>query len=162
VKQLARMSALSSKAKNNAIIVLEDITFETPKTKNYAELLSNLKLDNKKTLFVTNQEDKNIALAARNIQSAKVISANSLNTYDIVNANNIILEESSLKIIEHILLKTELGTDADVTAVASASEAKPKAKKTKASTKAKKTTVKKEKAPAKAKKASATKAKGKK
>lgn len=157
VKQLARISALSDKAKNNAITVLEDFKFETPKTKNYAELLSNLELSNKKTLLVVNQEDKNIALAARNIQSAKVTSANSLNTYDIVNANILILAESSLKTLENILLKTEVGTDADIASAEPKSKVKAEAK----TKKAKKTTTKKAKSPAKAKKV-VKKAKGKK
>lgn len=103
VKQLARISALSQKAKSNSITVLEDFNFENPKTKNYAELLGNLEMNGKKTLLVIHNDDKNITLSARNIQSAKVTSANSLNTYDIMNANNLLLSESSIKAIENIL-----------------------------------------------------------
>ena len=130
VKQLARISALSHKAKNNSITVLEDFKFETPKTKNYVELLNNLEMSGKKTLLVIGADDKNINLSARNIQSAKVTSANSLSTYDIMNANMLLLSEGSLKTIETILLDTE-----------SASEAKPK--KTKAKAKPAKATKKK-------------------
>lgn len=104
VKQLARISALSHKAKNNAITVLEDFVFETPKTKNYVELMTGLEMSGKKTLLVIHNDDKNIALSARNIKEAKVTSANSLNTYDIVNAKNLLISESSLKTIETILL----------------------------------------------------------
>jgi len=112
VKQLARISALSHKAKNNAITVLEDFNFETPKTKNYVELLSGLEMFGKKTLLVISNDDKNINLSARNIREAKVTSANSLSTYDIMNANNLLLSESSLKTIETILLDTKTEPDA--------------------------------------------------
>ena len=102
-KVVARISALSQKAKSNSITVLEDFNFETPKTKNYSELLSNLELSGKKTLLVIHNEDKNIVLSARNLRSAKVTSVNSLNTYDIMNANNLLLSESSIKALETIL-----------------------------------------------------------
>ena len=105
-KVVARISALSQKAKNNSITVLEDFNFETPKTKNYAELLSGLEMNGKKTLLVIHTDDKNIVLAARNLKGAKVSSVNSLNTYDIMNANNLLLSESSIKAIETILLNT--------------------------------------------------------
>ncbi len=105
-KVVARISALSQKAKNNSIMVLEDFKFETPKTKNYAEMLSNLEMNGKKTLLVIHNDDKNIVLAARNLKSAKVSSVNSLNTYDIMNASNLLLSESSVKAIENILLNT--------------------------------------------------------
>lgn len=134
VKQLARMSALSHKAKNNSITILEDFKFESPKTKNYAELLSNLEMNGKKTLLVIGNDDKNINLSARNIQSAKVTTANSLSTYDIVNANALLLSEGSLKIIENLLLDNESET-----------EAKPKKMKAKAAPKAKTTKATKKK-----------------
>jgi len=105
-KVVARISALSQKAKNNSITVVEDFNFENPKTKNYAELLSNLEMDGKKTLLIIHQDDKNIFLSSRNIKSAKVSSVNSLNTYDIMNANNVLLSESSVKAIETILSNT--------------------------------------------------------
>ena len=102
-KKVARISALSQKAKSNSITVLEDFNFENPKTKNYVELLGNLELNGKKTLFVTDSDNKNIMLSARNLKGAKVTSVNSLNTYDIMNANNLLLSESSVKAIETIL-----------------------------------------------------------
>ena len=102
-KVVARISALSQKAKNNSITVLEDFSFETPKTKNYVEMLSKLEMDGKKTLMVIHTDDKNVVLAARNLKGAKVSSVNSLNTYDIMNANNLLMSESSLKAIETLL-----------------------------------------------------------
>lgn len=105
-KVVARISALSQKAKNNSITILEDFKFENPKTKNYAELLGNLELNGKKTLLVIHNDDKNIVLSARNLKGAKVSSVNSLNTYDIMNANNLLLSESSVKAIETILSNT--------------------------------------------------------
>ena len=106
LKKVARISALSQKAKNNSITVLEDFNFENPKTKNYVELLVNLEMNGKKTLLVTHAHDKNIVLSARNLKKAKVISVNSLNTYDIMNANNLLLLESSVQAIQNILLNT--------------------------------------------------------
>src|ERR1035437_1012569 len=105
-KRVARISALSQKAKANSITVLEDFNFENPKTKNYVELLGNLEMSGKKTLLVTNNDNKNIVLSARNLKGAKVTSVNSLNTYDIMNASNLLLSESSIKAIETILLNT--------------------------------------------------------
>jgi large subunit ribosomal protein L4 len=105
VKRLARKSALTYKAKDNEIIVVEDFKMDTPKTKEYLNLLKGLKLDNKKTLLVLNEKDENIYLSARNIQKAKVVRADSLNTYDILNANNIIMVESSLKTINEVFAK---------------------------------------------------------
>ncbi|HQQ94422.1 MAG TPA: 50S ribosomal protein L4 [Bacteroidia bacterium] len=105
VKSLARISALTYKAKDNAITVLEDFNFEAPKTKNYSELMKNLNLDNKKTLLVLGDTNKNVYLSSRNIQGTKVVKASDLNTYDILNAENLILSESSVKVIETILNK---------------------------------------------------------
>lgn len=158
VKQLARISALSHKAKNNAIIVLEDFNFDTPKTKNYAELLSNLEMNGKKTLLITPENNRNISLAARNIQETLVTPANALNTYDIINAKNILLSEGALKVIENILLEN---ADAENSPAQVAADASPKtAAKTK--TKAKKVTTKKPAAKKKVtKKATTKKSKGK-
>jgi large subunit ribosomal protein L4 len=103
---VARISALSQKAKANSITVLEDFNFENPKTKNYVELLGNLEMSGKKTLLVTNNDNKNTVLSARNLKGARVTSVNSLNTYDIMNATNLLLSESSIKAIETILLNT--------------------------------------------------------
>lgn len=105
VKALARISALSYKAKDNAITVLEDFSFEAPKTKNYTELMKNLNMTGKKTLLVLGSSNNNVYLSSRNIQKAKVINASDLNTYDILNADNLILSESSVKVIETILNK---------------------------------------------------------
>jgi large subunit ribosomal protein L4 len=105
VKQLARISALSHKAKDNSISIVEDFNLDTPKTKAYAEILSNLKITGKKTLLVLAENNKNIYLSSRNLGGAKVVNASDLNTYDILNANNLLLVESSLKQIETILSK---------------------------------------------------------
>jgi large subunit ribosomal protein L4 len=105
VKALARVSALSYKAKDNAITVLEDFIFEAPKTKNFIDLMKNLNLSDKKTLLVLGDTNKNVYLSSRNIQGAKVVKASDLNTYDILNAENLILAESSVKVIETILNK---------------------------------------------------------
>ena len=105
VKRLARVSALSYKAKENAIMVLEDFTFDAPKTAKYAELLKNLSLTGKKTLLVLGESNKNVYLSSRNLDRSKVVVASDLNTYDILHAGNLILAESSLKQIETILTK---------------------------------------------------------
>jgi large subunit ribosomal protein L4 len=105
VKALARVSALTYKAKDNAITVLEDFNFEAPKTKNYVDLMKNLNMADKKTLLVLGDTNKNVYLSSRNIQGAKVVKASDLNTYDILNAENLILAESSVKVIETILNK---------------------------------------------------------
>ena len=105
VKSLARISALTYKAKDNAIVVLEDFSFDAPKTKNYVDLMKNLNLTDKKTLLVLGQTNKSIYLSARNLHGNKVINATDINTYDILNADNIILSESSVKVIETILNK---------------------------------------------------------
>ncbi len=105
VKTLARASALSYKAKDNAITVLEDFNFEAPKTKNYVDLMKNLNLSDKKTLLVVGETNKNVYLSSRNIQGAKVVTASDLNTYDILHAETLILAEGSIKVLETILNK---------------------------------------------------------
>jgi large subunit ribosomal protein L4 len=105
VKALARISALTYKAKDKAITVLEDFNFEAPKTKNYADLLKNLNLDTKKTLLVLGDTNKNVYLSSRNLERSKVVTASDINTYDILHATNLIVTESSLPIIEQTLLK---------------------------------------------------------
>ena len=105
VKSLARISALTYKAKDNAITVLEDFNFEAPKTKNYIDLLKNLNLSDKKTLVVLGGVNKNVYLSSRNIQGTKVVNASDINTYDILNADSLVLAESSVKVIETILNK---------------------------------------------------------
>ncbi len=103
VKQLARKSALAYKATENNITVVEDFSFEAPKTKEFTGLLENFKFSDSKTLVVLPDNDKNVILSARNLKKAKVTLARQLNTYEILNANKLILAESSLAIIEEIL-----------------------------------------------------------
>lgn len=105
VKVLARASALTYKAKENAITVLEDFTFDAPKTKNYVDLMKNLNLSDKKTILVLGDTNNNVYLSSRNLQGAKVVKATDLNTYDIVNAQTLILLESSVKVLESLLNK---------------------------------------------------------
>jgi len=105
VKALARISALTYKAKDNAIMVLEDFNFEAPKTKNYLDLMKNLNLSDKKTLVVLGGVNKNVYLSSRNIQGTKVVNASDISTYDILNAENLVLAESSVKVLETILNK---------------------------------------------------------
>ena len=102
IKILARKSALSYKAKENKIMVVEDFKFETPKTKEAVNMINALKLENK-PLFVVHQTETNFSLSVRNIPKTKVILASNLNTYNIVDAQQIILTESSVSIIENIL-----------------------------------------------------------
>ena len=104
-KVVARLSALTYKAKENAITVLEDFTFEAPKTSNYVDLIKNLNLADKKTLLVLGESNNNVYLSSRNLKGAKVINASDLNTYDIVNAETLILLESSVKVLESLLNK---------------------------------------------------------
>ncbi len=103
LKRLARISALTYKAKESNITILEDFIFDSPKTQKYADLINNLKLSDKKTLLVLGESNKNIYLSSRNIGNAKVVTASDLNTYDILNANNLLLVESSVKEIENLL-----------------------------------------------------------
>ncbi|MEA5111090.1 50S ribosomal protein L4 [bioreactor metagenome] len=102
LKQLARMSALSHKAKDNGILILEDFSFDKPKTKNFIELLNNLQLSGKKTLMVLSESDKAVYLSSRNLKHARVIRACDLNTYEILRAHNLVILESSVAEIEKI------------------------------------------------------------
>lgn len=104
-RQLARKSALSYKAKENGIIVVEDFTFETPKTKSMIEVLKNLKLDNKKVLFVTPGANKAVYLSARNLQRTAVVAASALNTYKVMDAEVLVIAEGALPVIEGNLNK---------------------------------------------------------
>jgi len=96
VKQLARFSALTYKAKDNAIVVVEDFTYEAPKTREHVNMLSNLNISDKKSLVVLNEQNKNISLSSRNLKGTKVITLSELNTYEIMKAANIVFVESSL------------------------------------------------------------------
>ena len=107
VKDLARCSALSYKAKENSIIVVEDFTFDVPKTKSYIEMLSNLKVDDKKSLVVLPDVDRNVYLSGRNLQGTKVTIAKTLNTYIVLDANVILMTEKSVKEINEAFNKKE-------------------------------------------------------
>lgn len=105
VKILARKSALAYKAQDNAIIVVEDFNLEAPKTKDFVNIAKNLKVEGKKTLVVLPEVNKNVYLSARNIQKAEVMTASALNTYKVLNADVLVVAESSLKTIDSILNK---------------------------------------------------------
>ena len=105
VKDLARKSALSYKAKENAIAVLEDFNFEAPKSKQYIQMLSALSLSDKKTLLVLPESVKNIVLSGRNVQKTKVTAVDQINTYDLMNADNLIFLESAVDKIVNLLNK---------------------------------------------------------
>jgi large subunit ribosomal protein L4 len=104
-KRLARKSALTYKAKDKAIIVLEDFSFDAPATKKYTDLLSNLGVSNKKSLLVLSEPNKNVYLSSRNLKGTKIVTASEINTYDLMNAGSVILAESSIETIENILSK---------------------------------------------------------
>lgn len=105
VKDLARKSALTYKAKDNSIAVLEDFNFEAPKTKHYIAFLKALSLGDKKTLLVLSEANKNVVMSGRNIQNAKITTADQINTYDLMNADNVIFVESSISKVENLLNK---------------------------------------------------------
>ena len=105
VKVLARKSALTYKAQDNAIIVLEDFTMDAPKTKEFVAIAKNLKIDGKKTLFLTKDTNNNIYLSARNLQKTKVMEASKLNTYQVLNADVLVISENSVQVIDGILNK---------------------------------------------------------
>ena len=105
VKILARKSALTYKAQENGILVLEDFNFDAPKTKEIVNIAKNLKVDGKKILFVLPNANKNVYLSARNLQRAEVIEAEKVNTYKILNADVLLITEKSLETIDTILNK---------------------------------------------------------
>lgn len=105
VKQLARKSALSYKAQENSIVVVEDFNLDVPKTKDFINIAKNLKVDGRKTLLVLPEVNKNVYLSARNLQQAEVMTASTLNTYKVLNADVLIMTENSLKAIDEILIK---------------------------------------------------------
>lgn len=98
VKDLAKISALAAKAKENAIVVLEDINLDTPKTKSFMDILNNLKLSDKKTMFIIPEYNENLQLSLRNIPSVLGVLLSDINTYDIVNSEVLVLTESAAKI----------------------------------------------------------------
>ncbi len=105
VKRLARRSALSLKAQEKAIMVLEDFNLDAPKTKDFKAVLKSLGLDSKKSLFVLGDTNNNVYLSSRNLQGSEVITNSELNTYKIMNASNIVLFEGALEGIEANLVK---------------------------------------------------------
>ncbi len=103
VKQLARKSALSYKAKENRIIILEDFSLETPKTAKMAGVSANLSIMNKKSLFVLPEQNKNIYLSSRNLQGVEVVTISDLNTYSIMKASTLVLTESAVDVLQSTL-----------------------------------------------------------
>ncbi|MDH6307302.1 large subunit ribosomal protein L4 [Dysgonomonas sp. PFB1-18] len=103
VKQLARKSALSTKAKDNQILIVEDFSFDAPKTKDFIALTKSLQVADKKILLVLPDQNKNVYLSARNLQRVKVVSASDLNTYTILNCTSLVMAESSVAIIDNLL-----------------------------------------------------------
>ena len=102
LKRLARRSALSYKVKDNQLTILEDFTFDTPKTKNFTELLKNFQLTGKKTLLVVASKEENVLLSSRNLKRVKVVNAADLNTYEILDATQVLITAGSIKEIEKI------------------------------------------------------------
>ena len=105
VKQLARKSALTYKAQENAIVVVEDFTFDAPKTKDFVAITKNLNVEGKKVLLLLPETNKNVYMSARNLQRAEVMEAATLNTYKVLNADVLVMTEKSLEAIEGILNK---------------------------------------------------------
>ena len=103
VKRLARRSALSQKVADNALTVVENFTFDAPKTKTMIEVLNKLNVNDKKSLFVLENQNNFVSLSARNLKNVKVVNVSQLNTYDIVNASNIVVCEGSLNEINRVL-----------------------------------------------------------
>jgi large subunit ribosomal protein L4 len=102
VKKLARRSALTYKAQNDAILILENINFDVPKTKEFIKLSNNLKFDNQKTLMILSEPNKNLFLSARNLAKVKVITVSELSTYDIMNASKLVLLEPAIDVLHKI------------------------------------------------------------
>ncbi len=105
VKALARKSALSYKAQENGIVVVEDFTMDAPKTKDFVNITKNLKVEGRKTLLLLPGVNKNVYLSARNLQGAEVMTASALNTYKVLNADVLVVTEDALKMIDGILTK---------------------------------------------------------
>ena len=105
VKRLARKSAFSLKVKESNLVVVEDFNFDTPNTKNFINVLKALGLENKKSLFVLGESNKNVYLSSRNLKASNVVTNSELSTYEILNANNLVLLEGSLEGIEENLSK---------------------------------------------------------
>ncbi|MCF8224467.1 MAG: 50S ribosomal protein L4 [Bacteroidales bacterium] len=100
VKELARKSALSYKVKNKQVMIVQDFNLEQPKTKDFTDIQKNLKVEDKKSVFVLNERNKNVYLSSRNLRNSKVVTISELNTYDIMNATALLFEESSLDVLQ--------------------------------------------------------------
>jgi len=105
LKRLARKSALSIQANDDNLVVIEDFDFDSPKTKNFVDVLKALKLDSKKSLFVLSSDNTNVYLASRNLKNSKVVKASEINTYGVLNANKVVVTEGSLEGINTNLSK---------------------------------------------------------
>jgi len=105
VKALARASAFSHKATNGAISVIEDFTFEAPKTKDFKNVLSNLSLADKKSLFITSEHSPNVYISSRNIQRTQVVCVDEVNTYQILNANSVVIAEGAVQKLKELYAK---------------------------------------------------------
>lgn len=105
LKRLARKSALSIKANEKAVLVVEDFDFDAPKTKSFVNVLKALEVDQKKALFVMGSENKNVYLSSRNLEKSSVVKTSELNTYNIMNANTLVVAESAIEAIESNLSK---------------------------------------------------------
>jgi large subunit ribosomal protein L4 len=102
-KRLARKSALSHKAKADGIMIIEDLKFDAIKTADFKALVNNLKLDNEKVLFILGEKNDNVYLSSRNLNKVKVVTADSVNTYDVLNAGKVVMDATSVEAIEKIL-----------------------------------------------------------
>ena len=105
VKRLARRSVLSQKVQQGALVVLEDFNFETPKTKEFVKILNSLGIQDKKSLFVLGDTNKNVYLSSRNLEAVNVVTASELNTYAIANTSNVVLLESAVEVVQSNLTK---------------------------------------------------------
>lgn len=105
VKRIARRSALSLKAQENALMVIEDLVFDAPKTKEFLSVLESLGIQTKKSLFVLADVNKNVYLSSRNLEHSKVVTSSDLNTYSIINASSVIISEGAIEAIETSLNK---------------------------------------------------------
>ncbi len=103
LKVLARKSALAYKVKDQGLVILEDFSFDAPRTKDFVQVLSGLSVSNKKTLLVLSESNKNVTLSGRNLKNAKITTADSLNTYDVLNADSLLISESSIEKLENLL-----------------------------------------------------------
>ncbi|MFZ9027471.1 MAG: 50S ribosomal protein L4 [Crocinitomicaceae bacterium] len=103
LKQLARKSAFSYKAKNEDLMVIDDLSFDNANTKGFRDLISNLKLENNKVLMILGEKNDNVYLSSRNLKKVKVVTADSVNTFDVLNASKVVMATSSIEAIEKIL-----------------------------------------------------------